>query len=106
MTKIKKGALWMLVIVVLAAITYTGIGYILMDAQRVTVTKTERVSDQYLVFTDKGVFTNKDDWRFLKFNSSDLYGKLSQKIGSKVIIQYTGFRIPVFSVYPNIVAIQ
>ena len=106
MSGVKKGALWGLVLAAVITAAYVAIGYGFMEEETVVITKTERVSDQYLVFTDKGVFTNEDDWRFLKFNSSDFYGKLSQEIGDRVSIQYTGFRIPMFSMYPNIVAIQ
>lgn len=57
--------------------------------------------DVYLVFTTDGTYKNVDSPAYLKFNSSDLQGKLAR--GGKFRIEYYGFRIPVTSTYPNIV---
>lgn len=72
----------------------------------VKINKTERTiqgnaSSFYLVFTDKGVFKIKDQLFNLKFNSSDIYGALKQD--SVYVIKTTGYRVPAFSMYPNIV---
>jgi hypothetical protein len=57
--------------------------------------------DKYLIFTDKGVFENTDSWIELKFNSSDLYGKLEK--GKTYDFRVYGWRIPLLSKYRNIV---
>ena len=60
-----------------------------------------KLKDTYLVYTTDGTYKNVDSPAYLKFNSSDLQGKLAQ--GGKFRIDYYGFRIPVTSTYPNIV---
>ncbi len=78
-------------------------------AKDVTVTgvTTKRVvehgqpKDIYLVFTDDQTYKNVDSPAYLKFNSSDLQGRLIQ--GGRFHIEYYGFRIPIASQYKNIV---
>jgi hypothetical protein len=68
----------------------------------------ERISDgnesKYLVFTDRETFANEDAWLALKFNSSDVYGKL--QTGQTCDLKVTGFRIPLFSWYRNILSAE
>ena len=74
----------------------------------IKVNEKERVLDnnssKYLIFTDKGVYQITDQLLFGKFNSSDLYGEL--KIDSTYTITTFGIRIPVLSLYPDIVEIK
>ncbi len=56
---------------------------------------------KYLIFTDKGVFENTDSWIELKFNSSDLYGKLER--GKSYNLRVYGWRISFLSKYRNII---
>ena len=46
-------------------------------------------------------FTNKDQWLAGKVNSSTVQGKI--KVGNVYNIETTGFRVPLFSWYQNIV---
>jgi len=85
---------------------YFASGYLTKDTTTITISKTERINDKYLIFTDKGVYANVDDVRFLKFNSSDLYGKLSSLINKPIIVEVVGFRIPFLSIYKNIIKID
>lgn len=71
------------------------------------VEKSERVCDggkdgacRYLVFTDKGVLQNSDTILRGKFNSSDVYAAI--KVGRSYDFTAVGFRVPLFSMYPNI----
>jgi hypothetical protein len=62
-------------------------------------------SSKYLIWSKEGeVFENTDSWMFGKFNSSDLYGKL--KIGQKYRVLVVGWRIPLYSMYRNIIEIK
>lgn len=54
----------------------------------------------YLVFTDKGVFKNSDDIWFLKWDSSDLQGKL--KRGNMYTCSKNFWRIQLLSKYENL----
>jgi len=57
-------------------------------------------SSYYLIFTDKEVFKNEDSLLFLKFNSSDIYGKL--KRGKCYELKVRFWRVPLLSMYQNI----
>jgi hypothetical protein len=71
-----------------------------------TVTSKERVCDsgnkgcKYLVFTDRGTFKVTDSLLIGRFDSSDIYGQIQANTTYK--ITYFGWRIGLFSSYPNI----
>ena len=106
MTKMRRMVKLLLVITFLLPIIYVVVGYTTKEDITIVPTKTERVESKYLIFSDKGVFKNVDDIRFFKFNSSDVYAKLSNSIGKPVHVTVTGFRIPILSVYKNIVDVN
>lgn len=60
-----------------------------------------KVVSTYLIYTDQGVFRNDDAGWFMKYNSSDVYGNLDK--GTRYTMKVYGWRIPIFSMYPNIV---
>ncbi len=78
----------------------------------ITITDKERIAEgsnsKYLVFgnDDNGnvlVFENTDTfWRF-KWNSSNIQGELI--LGNRYQITVVGFRVPLFSMYENIIAV-
>ena len=79
----------------------------------VTVTGKERINkdddSKYLIFgEDKDgvvrVFENTDTTLRLKFNSSDIYGKIKE--GETYTFVVTGVRIPVFDEYENIIKVK
>jgi hypothetical protein len=57
-----------------------------------------------LVFTNVTTFKVDDTILFFRFDSHDFYGKI--KKGCIYKVQAFGFRIPIFSMYPNIVDIE
>lgn len=63
-----------------------------------------KVRSTYMIYTDAGVLRNDDAGWFAKFNSSDIYGELD--IGKRYRMKIYGWRIPILSMYPNIVSIQ
>lgn len=73
---------------------------------RATLTVT-RLDDQggikhkYLVFTNHGVYQDTDNLFHGKFDSSDLFGRL--QVGRTYTCTYTGFRVPFFSSYRNLI---
>lgn len=75
------------------------------NIQGVVVTDKERVNTKersyYLVYSDQEVFTNEDSLWALKWNSSDVQAHI--KNGSTCNFVVTGFRIPFFSAYRNII---
>ena len=79
---------------------------LIKDKQITTETdkKTEKVESTYLIFTDQGVFRNDDAGWFVKFDSSDFYGNLD--VGKQYDLKVYGWRIPILSMYPNIVRMK
>jgi hypothetical protein len=104
---ILKGILVAFVLMFLVWLTFP---YLTSETEVVKIIKTERINNQkntdsqYLIYTDKGVYKNVDQWRIWKFNSSDIYGKLEQ--GKVFKIKSYGFRITFFDIYPNINTIE
>lgn len=76
-----------------------------------TVNRTERVSQgsgdnithKYLIFTESETFENTDCLWYLKFDSSDLYGRIA--VGGTYQAEVYGMRIPYLSAYRNIIRI-
>lgn len=72
--------------------------------ERITTGSGNSVTSKYLIFTDIETFENVDSLLALKFNSSDVYGAIKE--GQTCTFQVTGFRIPFFSSYRNILEAQ
>ena len=53
-----------------------------------------------MVFADKGVYCVKDTLLFWRWDSSDMYGSLHE--GETYNIETVGWRVPLLSMYPNI----
>ncbi len=81
-------------------------GVTISDKQISTETDkdTGKVVSTYLIYTNQGVFRNDDARWFLKFDSSDFYGNLEK--GKTYDLKVYGWRIPFFSMYPNIVRMK
>ena len=74
------------------------------DKERITTGSGENIEDKYMIFSNDEVFENTDSWLFIKFNSSDVQGKL--EVGKTYNVKVTGWRIPFLSQYRNIISIQ
>lgn len=62
------------------------------------------VTCEYLIFTDAGTFKITDAlFGLVRFNSSDIYGRVREDKDYTIV--YYGWRIPLFSTYPNIESI-
>lgn len=74
--------------------------------REITIKKMERVmfsnNSKYLIYTEDGVYENVDSILRMKFNSADVYGQLQN--GRTHICDTYGWRVPFFSMYPNIVS--
>lgn len=70
------------------------------------IVKTERVvtdrSSKYLVYTKDETFQDTDTIWLLKYNSSDIYGKIDK--GATCTFKVTGWRVPFLSWYRNILS--
>lgn len=72
--------------------------------KRVTTGQGDALTHKYIVFTDSRTFENTDSLFHLKWNSSDLQGKL--KVGQEYRFKTYGWRFPLFSMYENIVSVE
>lgn len=72
-------------------------GVVVTDKERVTTSDSD---GKYLIFTDEETFENVDSMLAMKFNSSDVYGRI--KRGQTCDFRVVGYRMPFFSAYRNI----
>ena len=66
--------------------------------------KVDKDSSYYLIYTSKGVYANKDEFLRGKFDSSDVYARI--QTGKLYRFRLIGVRIPIFSMYENILAVE
>ena len=76
------------------------------DKDRITTGGGDSIKSKYLVFGDDEagnplVFENTDNLLRWKFKSSNIQGGL--KVGHTYDVRVIGFRIPIFSIYENII---
>lgn len=98
-----------IVLLFVILIGYSVVYYNTSEIIEITIKDKERITEgkrsKYLIYTEnEEVFQNTDSFLFLKFNSSDLYGKLDKTKTYKVKI--VGWRIPFLSMYRNIIEIE
>lgn len=86
----------------------TSISYTSVEYSTINVTGKERVNSEddsyYLIFTSDGVYKNEDSLIHMKFDSSDLYGKL--KVGDTYKCKTNWFRVNFLSMYKNIISCE
>lgn len=74
------------------------------DKERAVTGSGDSMKSMFLVYCEGEVFENTDSMLFWKYNSSDMQNKL--KIGETYQVIVTGWRLPFFSSYRNIIEIQ
>jgi hypothetical protein len=99
--------LWIIVTGVLCVIIFTFVNACHYEVdQTFTVTGKEAVKSdkdsKYLVFTDVTTYEVEDSVIFWRWDSSDVYGRLA--VGKTYRATLQGYRIPFFSLYPNIIS--
>lgn len=81
--------------------------YATQQNRKITVKKVERIitpygeKSKYLIYAEDGVYENTDNILRMKFNSADVYGQLQN--GKTYMCDTYGWRVPLLSIYPNIV---
>ena len=104
------GAIGLIVVASFAASLYQAVGT--TDTVTVKVTGKERIvessgektTSKYLIFTEGEVFENTDTLFRMKFNSSDIYGKI--KDGQTCTFTVNGWRVQFLSMYRNVLAAE
>ena len=64
----------------------------------------KRNSGYYLIFTDKGVFKNGDNYLFFKFNSSDIQNEIEKNNCYNIKTRF--WRVTFLSMYKNIMTLD
>jgi len=77
---------------------------IVTEKERVTQNTEDGVTSKYLVFTNDRTYEVVDTYSFMRFNSSDIYGRLRQN--HKYKVKVAGWRMPFLSWYENIITIH
>jgi hypothetical protein len=75
-------------------------GVTVTGKERITTGSGQSMESKYLIFTDRETFENVDSVLGWKFNSSDVYGRIAA--GQVCTFDVAGFRIPILSMYRNI----
>jgi hypothetical protein len=97
----------------LALFGIIGFPYWTADTTTFTVTGSDRVVSgnkesgiisKWIVLTETETLENTDSLAYLKFNSSDIQGRL--KIGQTYTAKVYGWRVPFLSMYRNIVSVE
>lgn len=74
------------------------------NSERITSVSNGTSSGYYLIFTDKGVFKNGDNFFVFKFDSSDIQNKIQKDNCYKVKTRF--WRVPFLSMYKNIMSLK
>ena len=107
-----KVLLALIALVIPLSVAFITFNYYKPDTEVLTINDTVRECKgmmngdcRYVVYTDKGVYENKDTAVYFKFNSSDLHNTLLGLKGKQATLRSYGFRIPLFSSYKNIIEV-
>ncbi len=102
-----------IVLILIAAVWFTAyknsertVETVVTGKERVCETTSDGQDCKYLVFTDAGTFKVTDGYTGsggVRFSSSDVYGRI---VNGPATIDVIGWRVPIFSSYPNIVRIE
>lgn len=106
--KASLGGIVFLVFIVAIIGIYVFVNYSSVEHTTITIKDKERITSgqdsYYLVYTEDEVFKNIDSLFFTKFDSSDVYRKLD--VGKTYNVKVNWFRIPLFSMYRNILEVN
>ncbi len=100
---------WPVVLIAIAAIFLLFFySYFVSDSVRTKITDAQmnKVDGNYMIATEYRPFRNHDARYRFKFDSGTVQNDAIRLKGKKVIIKKYGWRIPLFSEYENVVAIE
>ena len=102
-TKVKA-----IVIAVCVVITMTFYSYFISDKVRTRITDAQmtKVDGRFMIATEYRPFVNYDAKYRLKVDSGTIQNEAIRLKGREVIIKKYGWRLPLFSMYENVVSIK
>ncbi|HVO84280.1 MAG TPA: DUF1523 family protein [Syntrophobacteria bacterium] len=104
-TKTKVKAILIAICVAIAMALYS---YFITDRVRTRITDAQMttVDGQFMIATEYRPFVNYDAKYRLKVNSGTIQNEAIRLKGREVIIKKYGWRLPLFSMYENVVSIK
>jgi hypothetical protein len=104
-TKTKVTAILIAICVVIAMALYS---YFIPDTVRTRITDAQmtKVDGQFMIATEYRPFVNYDAKYRLKVNSGTIQNEAIRLKGREVMIKKYGWRLPLLSMYENIVSIK
>ena len=109
MAKISNGfKIWLVLVVIVGCILLVLYSYFVADTVVTTINDAQmtKVNEQFMIATDYRPFVNFDAKYRLKFDSGSVQNDAIKLRGKKVKIKKYGWRIPIFSMYENLVSIE
>jgi len=82
--------------------------YFVADTIRTTITDAQmtKVDGRFMIATEDRPFVNEDVWYRFKFNSGTVQNDAIRLKGKPVKIKKYGWRMPMFSLYENVVKVE
>ena len=100
---------WPLIVIAVAVVFLVFLySYFVSDRVHTTITDAQmnKVDGNFMIATDYRPFRNHDARYRFKFDSGTVQNDAIRLKGKEVIIKKYGWRIPLFSEYENVVAIE
>ncbi len=100
--------IWLLMVVIVGSVALVLYSYFVADTVVTTINDAQmtKVNGKFMIATDYRPFVNYDAKYRFKFDSGTVQNDAIKLRGKKVKIKKYGWRIPVFSMYENLVSIE
>lgn len=104
-TGFKVKAVLVSIAVIIVLILYS---YFIPDTIRTRITDAQltKVDGYFMIATEDRPLVNHDAWYRFKYNSGNVQNEAIRLKGKQVMIRKYGWRIPLFSMYENVVSIK
>ncbi|MGZ6293014.1 MAG: DUF1523 family protein [Syntrophales bacterium] len=103
-TRMKIRAILIGIVVCILMVLYS---YFIADTveTRITDAQMTKVDGRFMIASEYRPFVNEDVWYRFKFDSGTIQNDAIRLKGNTVIIKKYGWRIPIFSMYENVLKI-
>ena len=103
-TRMKIRAILISIVVCILIVLYS---YFIADTveTRITDVQMTKVDGRFMIASQNRPFVNEDVWYRFKFDSGTIQNDAIRLKGKTVIIKKYGWRIPIFSMYENVLKI-
>jgi len=104
-TRFKVKTIFIVIVIAVVALLYS---YFISDtlATKITDAQMTKVDGRFMIATEDRPFVNFDAKYRFKFNSGTIQNDAIRMKGKSVKVHKYGWRLPVFSMYENVVKIE